>query len=447
MDPGTPEKVKIKSKPITTSAFKNCRRLLHWGPCFALSIIFLISFMSVTCTLMWWPVNTMGGLLNLLVFMMWDTLTLYNYFMAVFNGPGFVPYGWRPKNPEDEQHLQYCQECKGFKVPRSHHCRKCKRCVMKMDHHCPWINTCCGYLNHANFIYFLLFAPCGCIHGAVILIASSIHTLNLHYFRFYANGEPMVELSILGFILVVFTIGLAVGVVVAVGMLFFIQFHEVLKNETGIETWIIEKAKTRERSESEGEFIFPYHLGWKKNLKLVFWSSGEISSNGIHWPVRDSCHQFTLTTEQLKQKALKREHVVLVTIIENYSGSWLPISKGCKVIYNIPCTDEVRIPVNVGDQIEVTRGKRHWLYGQKVPENKNSDDLRIRGWFPRRCAKRENEVENHDSSTEDSIEDDNGKKKKLNFYLMADATLPSCTPSFIKTCSTNLHPICINNFF
>lgn len=33
----------------------------------------------------------------------------------------------------------------------------------------------------------------------------------------------MVELSILGFILVVFTIGLAVGVVVAVGMLFFIQ--------------------------------------------------------------------------------------------------------------------------------------------------------------------------------------------------------------------------------
>lgn len=33
----------------------------------------------------------------------------------------------------------------------------------------------------------------------------------------------MVELSILGFILVVFTIGLAVGVVVAVGMMFFIQ--------------------------------------------------------------------------------------------------------------------------------------------------------------------------------------------------------------------------------
>ena len=33
----------------------------------------------------------------------------------------------------------------------------------------------------------------------------------------------MVELSILGVIIVVFTIGLAVGVVVAVGMLFFIQ--------------------------------------------------------------------------------------------------------------------------------------------------------------------------------------------------------------------------------
>ena len=100
MAPGTSDKVRFISKPITTSAFKNCRRLLHWGPCLALSIIFLISFMSVTCTLMWWPVNTMGGLLNLLVFMMWDTLTLYNYFMAVFNGPGFVPYGWRPVSNE-----------------------------------------------------------------------------------------------------------------------------------------------------------------------------------------------------------------------------------------------------------------------------------------------------------------------------------------------------------
>lgn len=47
----------------------------------------------------------------------------------------------------------------------SHH-----RCVMKMDHHCPWINNCCGHLNHAYFTSFLLLAPLGCSHAAIIFI-------------------------------------------------------------------------------------------------------------------------------------------------------------------------------------------------------------------------------------------------------------------------------------
>ena len=31
------------------------------------------------------------------------------------------------EKPEDEKYLQYCQVCKGFKPPRSHHCKQCKR--------------------------------------------------------------------------------------------------------------------------------------------------------------------------------------------------------------------------------------------------------------------------------------------------------------------------------
>lgn len=44
------------------------------------------------------------------------------------------------------------------------------RCVMKMDHHCPWINNCCGHTNHAYFTSFLLLAPLGCSHAAIIFI-------------------------------------------------------------------------------------------------------------------------------------------------------------------------------------------------------------------------------------------------------------------------------------
>ncbi|XP_014772182.1 palmitoyltransferase ZDHHC6 [Octopus bimaculoides] len=405
----TTTELENKTKQKTVNPFKNCCRLFHWGPCLALTIIFLISFMSLTCTLIWWPISTAGGLLNLSIFIIWDILTLYNYFMAVINGPGYVPHGWKPKVAGEEKFLQYCVECKGHKAPRSHHCRKCKRCVMKMDHHCPWINTCCGYLNHANFIYFLFFAPCGCIHGAFILIGSLIQLLNNPYYLYHMNGEPMVQLSILGFIIVVFSIGLAVGVIVAVGMLFCIQFHEVLKNETAIESWIIEKAKSRERDPSESEFIYPYNLGWKNNLKLVFWSTDEIKSNGITWPVIDSCNQYTLTVEQLIQKAQKKERVVLLDIVQNYSGYWFPFSKGCRVVYNIPCSDEARIPLSVGDVVEVSRGRRYWLYGTKV-NKEDTDQPRVRGWFPRCCA-RERNTKEMSQDIKSEIEDENEKKK------------------------------------
>lgn len=49
-------------------------------------------------------------------------------------------------------------------------CLPFPRCVMKMDHHCPWINNCCGHMNHAYFTSFLLLAPLGCSHAAIIFI-------------------------------------------------------------------------------------------------------------------------------------------------------------------------------------------------------------------------------------------------------------------------------------
>uniref|UniRef100_A0A1I7W3D2 Palmitoyltransferase n=1 Tax=Loa loa TaxID=7209 RepID=A0A1I7W3D2_LOALO len=70
---------------------------------------------------------------------------------------------------EDEDRLQYCRICNGFKMPRSHHCSNCGRCVCKMDHHCPWINNCVGHRNHALFVRFLASATLGCIHAAIIL--------------------------------------------------------------------------------------------------------------------------------------------------------------------------------------------------------------------------------------------------------------------------------------
>lgn len=190
------------------------RRLLHWGPICALSVVFICFSASIICLLEWWPpIASVYGSVNFFVFCFWTCLTLTNFLTAVHLGPGEVPSGWKPvrsvqshlisgssveylfqANPSDEQFLQFCQICSSFKAPRSHHCRKCGRlemskptavssflhssiffifrCVLKMDHHCPWINTCCGHRNQPNFIKFLFWAVIGCIHATFILAPS-----------------------------------------------------------------------------------------------------------------------------------------------------------------------------------------------------------------------------------------------------------------------------------
>lgn len=67
-----------------------------------------------------------------------------------------------------------------------------------------------------------------------------------------------------------------------------------MRNRTGIEDWILEKARYR-RDETDPEFLFPYDLGALENIKQVAdWSCAPIG-DGINWKVRGGCDQYTLT--------------------------------------------------------------------------------------------------------------------------------------------------------
>ncbi|KIH62908.1 hypothetical protein ANCDUO_06802 [Ancylostoma duodenale] len=45
------------------------------------------------------------------------------------------------------------------------------------------------------------------------------------------------------------------------------------------------------------KFVYPYDLGWKRNFYEVLSSwSGETRGNGVWWPVRKGCDQFTLSS-------------------------------------------------------------------------------------------------------------------------------------------------------
>lgn len=81
------------------SSLKNLqelKRLCHWGPIIALGAIAICSTMAMIDSVLWyWPLHTTGGSVNFIMLINWTVMILYNYFNAMFVGPGFVPLGWK----------------------------------------------------------------------------------------------------------------------------------------------------------------------------------------------------------------------------------------------------------------------------------------------------------------------------------------------------------------
>ncbi|CAB3237948.1 unnamed protein product [Arctia plantaginis] len=285
----------------------------------------------------------------------------------------------KKENEDHKQYLQYCTVCNGYKAPRSHHCRKCGYCIKKMDHHCPWINCCVGHANHGYFTMFLIAAVLGCAQAAVVLTICIYHAINRVWYIHNGSGrEPMIYLTLTTLLLTLLAIGMAVGVVLAVGALLYLQIRGILRNQTTIEEWIVEKAAGRREEQGLPPFVFPYDIGRVGNAKLVLFGS---RYDGIHWPVRDGCGTYDLTREQIAQKQDKRVRSRLYTAVESYGGQWLPLLSWPRAALGAPCTDEGRLPLRGGDVVRATRQRRHWLFGEKLVGD--GDGRGPRGWFPR----------------------------------------------------------------
>ncbi|XP_078037613.1 palmitoyltransferase ZDHHC6 isoform X2 [Augochlora pura] len=335
--------------------------------------------MTIHCSRQCWPPqDSVFGTINFTLFFCLSGSTLFHFISSIYEGPGYLSLKWMPEKSTDIQFLQYCTVCEGYKAPRSHHCRKCGRCVMKMDHHCPWINNCVGHFNHGHFTAFLASAVSGCCVSTFTLISWVMTVLSLKPLSF---PPP----SVVVLIIVIVSIGLSIGVVVAVGTLLYFQLLAIVKNRTEIEAWITEKAHYR-RFVTRETFIYPYSKGWRFNVRQVLtWDCTPVG-NGIYWPVVEGCDQYTLTQEQLAQKRDKRKRAKSYRIIEDFSGSRLPLGHGWGVFCHPPCTDEPRIKLSIGDIVVVTRWRKYWLFGEKKEDDHNEKHVRQKGWFPRTCA-------------------------------------------------------------
>lgn len=216
----------------------------------------------------------------------------------------------------------------------------------------------------------------------------ALHPTYYYYDHPDIQEVPFVMLGLWPFVISLISLGLAAGVVFAVGFLFFVQMKVILRNQTAIEDWVHEKAVYRREGTDEPLFIHPYNLGWRENLVQVINWSFQPKGDGVEWKVRENCHNYSFTIEQIEQKKIKRERCVEYVVEKAYSGRWFPfISFGIMVCLRPPCSDETRIPLRIGDKLAVTRWKKYWLYGEIQERGQvqmNPTERRaLRGWFPR----------------------------------------------------------------
>lgn len=371
------------------------RRFLHWGPIVIFSLTFFVTGTTLTMNSMLWPLSTsLGSLIN--YSLIWFNMLglIYNFMRSMMVGPGYLPRKWCPDNPKDVEFLQFCHKCDGYKAPRSHHCRRCNRCVLKMDHHCPWISNCVGWDNQASFIYFLLFFLAASIQSSWIVGLAFIRGISKSWLiknEYYELATVTLNHHTAFASLMSFAISVGVGL--ACVKLLHMQGKVLFSNRTDIETWIVKKARYRRDKDVHQciePFEYPYDLGWKANIQEVFFPNND----GITFPVRPGCHQYTLTIEQLAQKKDKWANAQLFRCIRKATGHWVPIfSQGLLIALDFPCNDDPRIALQPGDRIRVTRFQTFWVYGEReiTEEEKEKGSRRagaIRGWFPRCCGVR-----------------------------------------------------------
>lgn len=71
--------------------------LCHWGPICALTIILELFVVGLYCdVLLFHPLESVGGFVHLLIYIMWLALILNYFLKSVWIGPGYVPRNWKP---------------------------------------------------------------------------------------------------------------------------------------------------------------------------------------------------------------------------------------------------------------------------------------------------------------------------------------------------------------
>eukprot|EP00835_Amoeboradix_gromovi_P003126 NODE_196_length_15381_cov_0.267243.p3 type:complete len:343 gc:universal NODE_196_length_15381_cov_0.267243:1174-2202(+) len=267
--------------------------------CVILFVIFLITFIPISSEIVVWIPWLEQHNRNKYIYLLPYNLTVLsiwiNYFLSVYIAPGNPPDDWKPSEEikelkKSQNKPRYCQVCRNYKPPRSHHCSACDVCICKMDHHCPWIGSCVGFKNQGFFIRFIVSASLG-----------TFITLVLHCWRVYEWSRypynPWIH-SDDGFRLIFFIIVnflLSIFVFVPVSFLMANHIYYIMYNLTTIEDLEKNRSLVVEVDGVVKHLEKPYDVGKYNNISAVlgsswylWWFPTRIIGDGVYFPMRVS---------------------------------------------------------------------------------------------------------------------------------------------------------------
>ena len=148
------------------------------------------------------------------------------------------------------------------------------------------------------------------------------------------------------------------------------------------------------RDKKPSVFVYPYDLGWRENLGQVFrrTSGSGVPLDGVVWPTVPGCNPYSLTIEQLEQKAEKKRRATRFVATNRYSGRFCAGNYGWSIrCAPFCCEDEGRLALAIGDEISATREDGDWIYGWR--EAPGETGIQEKGWFPAAAIRRIPEAE------------------------------------------------------
>jgi len=248
-------------------------RQLNWTVAGCLLLFIFVYFTVITCVIVPWLSYSVPGVLNLGLLTFDTGIALGCYLACVFADPGSVPADFVPEQEDGRAVLEvkkkggavrFCQKCKCYKPPRSHHCRICQRCVLRMCHHCPWINNCVGHGNYKAFLLFLIYVNAAVVHAFGLLVAHAVHVVSMHSEdRVHSLKATMMWATLQ-------TVCMAVSLPLAIGLAMLLVWNAYLvyTNKTTVEHY--EGVTARILASRAGQaWQHPYDMGLYTNLSTI----------------------------------------------------------------------------------------------------------------------------------------------------------------------------------